>query len=911
MVATLQFNPKTMALRKNRSPKWNSANCCQTHRFCLLTMVVGAAMVALALYADQELVRHLNETTQTQFIRKPVEYLSKIAIESDTADAVSSDFNSNFQLEENEKPLFDNTQEAEKILEMVEMTVQEGAENEESLEQVEAAATPGESVVEDDASSTMVSSTANDVATMDLTADADSVQEGQQEITNNEKAKPRLFLHVGPQKTGSSTLQSALDIMSELTYRLDDDNLTYRHITPEEGDFDCELGPWGGFINCVVSDKLKTFISETRNAGQDLLLTDENLGDRFVAPLRAAISDVEWDVTVIVVYRRIHEWLVSWYNQINKTTNLNSEGKILVDVNGIPYREEHKNWPDNGGVYVPEFTTWYRDYIKFWDSSELPNKHRSVEYFKLYDEVFKNVVVYNMHQGGDFLTGFFCDVLKATHSCQKLQEHEIDLSEVNASVNLDHDILATFFYDQNLVDKSLSRKEVVAAITNFIAQSGKAIPRSCDNDAIDQIFDWLVKSEKIMMEEKWSDDSEEYLKKLFDAFVAKGKLCDLDRDAVIQDEEWRAFFQTLGNASNIGNNGKDSLQTSMKRNLVIQINGLDRVLEEMGVILNAMDDEGHGLKADGYEHQQIDPFDGFFECENVENEDEACKATDKFSSLLSSTELDRNMYLILESIDGRLAHPLSTAIEGEKWNTKVVVSYVRLHKMLYGLYTNQYDRVAQDHSMGWPEEGGLVIPTFLSWYSEYTKDWNISSVGDHHLSIHLLKRYSSSFDNVSLSDPYKQGSLIENIICEVIPDANATCESFNKTNPVKEIHDDTKRQNAAAFIDADILAVAAWQDGLVKKELPRQTVVSSVRQKIASSDGKALPRICNADLSETLYEWVIESEKMALGSDWRPKRISGISADFHEFLKSGNLCDLDIAKALQDDSWVQFFDSLE
>lgn len=121
--------------------------------------------------------------------------------------------------------------------------------------------------------------------------------------------RPHLLLHVGPQKTGSSTLQSAWDIMSKT---LEEDNYHVEHITPEHGDFECDVGPWGGFKDCKVGRVLKDTVATAYANGQNLILSDENLDQRFVGTLRELIDESMWQVKVVVVYRRIHEWLVSW-----------------------------------------------------------------------------------------------------------------------------------------------------------------------------------------------------------------------------------------------------------------------------------------------------------------------------------------------------------------------------------------------------------------------------------------------------------------------------------------------------------------------------------------------------------------------------------------------------------------------
>ncbi|KAL3915932.1 MAG: hypothetical protein SGILL_005411 [Bacillariaceae sp.] len=625
----LQFNPKTMPLRKGSSPlksggagnKSNGGGCFFMGRSCCLMLLVGAAMIAFTVYVDQEMVRNLNNENPSQLIRKPVEYLSNLASDggfgetegkadssemsltedsqsdevanegdnfagtdhesADQAEDVAEEPQSEAEIKQNEVLVdvdastpaeeSENSQGQESSEAILEESnnppveeadsTQQSSEGESSHEtpvgataaEEQSGATPNDAVAGDEQEAAN-DSPAEQVASNDNPTEQESEVETPGDINEQAQAtanddspdKPKLYLHVGPQKTGSSSLQTALDVISELTYRIEDDNLVYDHITPETGSFDCELGPWGGFINCVVSDKLKGLMSHTHNSGQNLLLTDENLGDRFVGPLRDAIDSNEWDITVVVVYRRIHEWLVSWWNQINKTTNLDAEGKILIDSNGNPYREKHKLWPNEGGVYVPEFTAWYKEYIKFWDASDLVGHHRSVEYYNLYKNVFDNVQVYNMHSGGDIVTDFFCDVIDTPNACKKLENHEVEMSEVNTSVNLYHDILATYFYDQGLVAKGLSRQHVVTAIGDYVKRTKKEIPRKCDDAVINQIFGWLVGSEKIMLKESWTDSSEDDLRTLFDSYVANGKICDLDREGVLQDEEWQSFFRSLG-----------------------------------------------------------------------------------------------------------------------------------------------------------------------------------------------------------------------------------------------------------------------------------------------------------------------------------------------------------------------------
>lgn len=357
-------------------------------------------------------------------------------------------------------------------------------------------------------------------------------------------SRPHLYLHVGPQKTGSSTLQYSWD---QLGPALLEDNYNYKHVMPEDSDFDCEVGPWGTFINCRASQQLKDLIEKSKEEGKNLLLSDENLDHRFAQPLRDVIDDTEWQVTVIVMYRRIHEWLVSWYNQINKTTNRGVNGTVLFDENGIPYREKHKYWPDQGGIHVPSFSSWYQQYTHYWDTTELVSKHRSIAFYNTYKPLFGNVLVYNIHQEGGLVVNFMCGVIQdSPTACDQVRSPDWKFPKMNPSVNLNHDILAVHAYDQGLVKKSLSRKEVVDAVAQFMTESDKILPLKCDNDTINQIGDWLVDSEMNVLGKSWHPSMEADLRVMYESYVVAGEICDVDFEVLLGDEDWTQFFKSLG-----------------------------------------------------------------------------------------------------------------------------------------------------------------------------------------------------------------------------------------------------------------------------------------------------------------------------------------------------------------------------
>ena len=362
----VQYNPKTMPLRK-KSPGSLAGglfyNCGRSYCYGLL---LTAFLIGTSMY---NINRGMTRSLSKPMIRKSTDYLTHLA--DDMADQPPKMNNSEHRFEEP-----NNTNN---ISETVRVDILENDTNLEVEVGVEENAV--DFGLEEPNNKNVPEIVRVDISERDASLEVE-VEDNAVDYVEVDKAqtmsdkKPRLFLHVGPQKTGSSTLQSTLEKLSDLTDRLKDDNLYYRHIMPEAEDFDCELGQWGGYHNCKASDKLKDLIRKARDEGNNLLLTDENLGKDFSTGLRDAIDDNDWDVTVVVMYRRIHEWLISWYNQINKTTNKDPKGNVLYNEEGIPYRTEHTTWPDEGGEHIPSFSSWYEEYTRYWKPAELVNNHQ-------------------------------------------------------------------------------------------------------------------------------------------------------------------------------------------------------------------------------------------------------------------------------------------------------------------------------------------------------------------------------------------------------------------------------------------------------------------------------------------------------------------------------------------------------
>ena len=723
--------------------------------------------------------------------------------------------------------------------------------------------------------------------------------------------KPRLFLHVGPQKTGSSTLQSMLDKLSALTGKLSGDDLRYRHIMPEAGDFDCVLDEWGGWHDCRASDSLRALIRTAREEGTNLLLTDENLNANFARGLREAIDDAEWDVTVIVVYRRIHEWLVSWYNQIHKTTNRDSTGAVLFNEAGIPYRTAHTLWPDRGGVHVPGFGSWYDDYTRGWEPSELAGRHRSIEYFRLYRESFGKVLLYDMHRDGSMILDFLCNIFGAAHACERMRSGEIPIEKVNGSVHLDHDILAVTAYERGLVPRTLSRQAVVAAVTARVQAEGLSVPRRCDPARESQIRSWLVETERIAVEEDpvrfWSDAVERALLETYDSFVATGKLCDVDTDAVFRDEGWMRWF--------------GSLEGPPKGNLVLHVGpvGGDTTREALAGLSGP-------LKDDNYTVVDIDTSgETMFDCQS---NSERCLATPKLRSVFSSLEDTRtNVLVVNDNLGKRFVQALKDAIDEDRWNVKIVVGYARRDRFLLSRYDRDFNflgRAEESRSLApavseaysrWPGGGGgSPIPGFYDWVRAVTSG-DTEKGPEHELrrslvaTRHRRDAYAAVFDDVDVRAVAAAVDTPTELPCKILPGASRACAAARESPDAATVSFDD------SFAAADLLANQARRMGLLVSGLSRTAVRAAARAELKRRrSNKQLPaRICNAEVTKRLYDDMIADETALSGDRFLSKhRIARINEEFQHLLESGTFCAVDASKELRDNggSWKRLFRDL-
>lgn len=223
------------------------------------------------------------------------------------------------------------------------------------------------------------------------------------------KRPPRVILHVGPHKTGTSTIQQ-LTRTRRVQEFLEMDSVSVPSYSDIPGRY--ENIPDFNFAHCMLSKyhhdnggmgpkfcttrtipALKRYLKTKFEQGQDVLIVAEDLSREKIDVQRIQESLRPYnDVVVVTVYRRLADWFPSWYSE---TIRLYGKSK-LVDYSkfrGMVEWFDHKNY-----------------------SGSKMHTHSLVQKQKFQENSHGGIAVkvMHMHREEPLLENFFCTVMDGT-----------------------------------------------------------------------------------------------------------------------------------------------------------------------------------------------------------------------------------------------------------------------------------------------------------------------------------------------------------------------------------------------------------------------------------------------------------------------------------------------------------------
>lgn len=415
--------------------------------------------------------------------------------------------------------------------------------------------------------------------------------------TASRSAKPTMLLHLGISKTGTTALQCSLvySMASKENVFLKNDNYRYLGTSPKEcGNTERFKRPFlrnnpgvfysghglhwpnlhgrypedsvygtevGHFFDHNSTQKRKPAMSSKLREMLDSLDKNQNgiivfegfdrCSDSHIATLAEVLED--WDVKVVINYRRFFEWLPSYYSEI---TRIRMRSKYQLPREGVSKEDSKELLPfdlDNRGA----FSQLVQDF-------ERSGQHPTEIVRKRYAKYFHNITVVNIHDYSNeksYKEYLFCEIiLNAPNTCAALKSGTIKMLHrkhaSNPSFQFDYDMLVMEAFKRGLLDanhddktKSLvGRKEAFEAVKHrqegVLHKTTKHFPLVClSNATVHRLFDLSLRVEKGMFGQSALRDDQHYQE--FARTVTKKKYCHADVAAVLEDEDWQSFFATL------------------------------------------------------------------------------------------------------------------------------------------------------------------------------------------------------------------------------------------------------------------------------------------------------------------------------------------------------------------------------
>jgi len=373
--------------------------------------------------------------------------------------------------------------------------------------------------------------------------------------------KPTLFIHVGPGKTGTSSIQCNL----QTNPFLKSSNYSYlgrlerNETCPTTTNMHPLVRPAGDFINVqalvfqyilrgwfsqdLFQDYVINFKSRMMKLFEDgahsilvaeefVALTTDNMSDT-LWELFAGFLDIQQDVTFLVTYRDYFDWTVS------------------VFTFGLTYLFEKK------------FKTFLRPQTPSILDMDVQQMHFSTDVMKgspykvwstLRSKVASNnigdVSVFNYHDGGEDLpTRFVCSLPNTKTACNGSKNYTLERARVTDLDLLHADQIAMaawkadlYFNKTAIVNDRVKVNRIIQHYVKYnLGKSFLELPLECMGEAeLKAIFELSIEHAKEMLGD---DFSSEPIKHRFQEKIAKKRFCSVNATVVVEDPEWQIFLK--------------------------------------------------------------------------------------------------------------------------------------------------------------------------------------------------------------------------------------------------------------------------------------------------------------------------------------------------------------------------------
>lgn len=362
--------------------------------------------------------------------------------------------------------------------------------------------------------------------------------------------KPRLLLHIGPKKTGTTYIQLKIlgkskvrSVLQKQNVSLVDYNfrdfkrLLFSCLEKPVNDTQCvKQGMWSEYRKKLVGkpfDKLKVGDYDLQH--HTVLSSIESysrMPDNGFCRHSFGSLQNEFDVTALVFYRRLAGWFPSEYKQRRKALMMNSRiSKYLQFSKGR----------------LPTFA----DYVRTWTGYDGRDTLSSIEVF---ESIFgrENIKVLSYHAeniGEEFLCKGLSHLPGACDIGKKLPSDEV--KNDNSALLFDEDWVVSEAFRQSLFpEKHVKRRTattVLKAYWDAKPERRKNLPKSCLTSSLsDWMWNRTIATQRYLVQNYPNSIiamAEDELREEFNETAAT-KFCDVDVQVLFQDKSFKEFLSS-------------------------------------------------------------------------------------------------------------------------------------------------------------------------------------------------------------------------------------------------------------------------------------------------------------------------------------------------------------------------------
>lgn len=316
---------------------------------------------------------------------------------------------------------------------------------------------------------------------------------------------PYLIIHMGPDKTGTTTIQSFLENkISRASLEGDGFDVSFSKGSGESKNI------WASrfFLRCFTNDarrchrkerktwnnRLLQLQSTANSTGRNILWSNEgfrwmNLKDNSDWAHFLQHMKKYFQVRVVLVYRRYFDWLPSRYNEEHKSGELVSLWPGQGSGIEVPTFSEYFENEVNGTCFVSDCEFFFTN-RRTSRSTNSPMSHPMLEMHRQLLAQNVSVKVLNFHGETNLLEAFTCDAIpRANETCEMVKSSAGIKQQANRQSEIEtiaYDRIAVRAYNMGLIQSDSNRRHIRDRLPTYLKEATNStnLPWICPTDKV-------------------------------------------------------------------------------------------------------------------------------------------------------------------------------------------------------------------------------------------------------------------------------------------------------------------------------------------------------------------------------------------------------------------------------------------